>query len=1000
MNYIKMPDVGFDDESVIYTRLEFFNNLLLRDSQNYTVNLNKILDNDSFLINHKQKKYKIGYCVGGSHGLNAIYNEDYFVNINKIHKSYIDDKSVLNTQDPLFINWKNMDMDIIIKSFDLDLHLFIDEKQPIDAIDILEGNESRISDFIKFYLNNFISKVTHELNIIFNRFFYPNEQYINGYFFNLKEELRLIGYELVFNSDNTLFKCTQASSLSTPRDQFRQLGKDDSYSNIFGRIYYSIKKKDSSDIVHNVFLYDIAWERSFNIHPYQKFQANNVMKYHNSHQIKYYFNNNLESIKMFSLYDIIKNYISLIEQPKYRKKHKSIIRSFFIMNILKNKDLFVNEIKKEIIDDPVYKRDLIIILEKYKYLLNNANLKKKNVRNIDSFNSSYKYISESDNSNFDIPFNLDDADDIIRESRKFFFTIDKNGDNYIINYGENSQQNYDNFVEVIDFIIQGINDDSLLQNTIHDKLSIDTCALKFKEYLSDDYNIGNFPIHNKKYTMIGLLDKYKKNMFELDNIVNINTRYITKAFEENSLMNRLKNICEDILNGVIEKRYISSENGYFIAYCPISYSYNGSKRIQYLKKLNNGTYFHTGFIYGTTDYNMFIEKIDRYHDIAILLINYQDVYYLENNEIILPVGTNFYIIDDTYLKYNKNSTHIVFGIVKQQKDIDSLDSFQTYFNFEYFHIDDIEPANFNKIITDPNDYILSNISPYNNIFKLKYINLKNGIYGLSIPENTKLFSENNKYFSYLSAYSYRKPIEYKLMEKSFFINLSSLLNLNIPEIQAEKDLISSKIIDFTQYLSFIQYGICNYGVNIYNKNLIPINKFEKLHSKYTIFTEYFLSEPDDVFDKIIKKVNDITELNIAGILVPTHFIVNIDEIANENVDTEEYNVESIFQYKIFPDSLIVTKDVMRKNELSLFNKSNINTDKILNEINNYISRSNMDLTFKTLGVSNYLKDVPDEQRFKKIYDFYIKHNSRDEYRNKYEKYKIKYNKLKNKIKKN
>jgi hypothetical protein len=123
------------------------------------------------------------------------------------------------------------------------------------------------------------------------------------------------------------------------------------------------------------------------------FQSNNVMKYHDSYQIKYYHNNDKESIVMFSLYDIIKNYVSLIEQPNYRKRDKAILRLYFIMSILKNKELLTEEIKKEILDNPVYKDNIIIVLEKIKTLLNPTNLITNMVFNEETFKNSYDFLS-------------------------------------------------------------------------------------------------------------------------------------------------------------------------------------------------------------------------------------------------------------------------------------------------------------------------------------------------------------------------------------------------------------------------------------------------------------------------------------------------------------------------------------------------------------------------------------------------------------------------------
>lgn len=988
-----MAELGFDKESEIYSKLEFFNNLLLKDSRTFGADFNKILSDDKFKINKPGYQYNIGFCVGGSHGLNNIYNQDELLKINSIHKSFISKKSKINKDNnDMFQNWKKKDIDLIVKSFDCDLHLFIDDHtldgKGVDLIDIYENMETvalKITDVV----NKFMTEVVIHLNNVYKKYF-MNTRANDAYFFNLDQEVRKFGYRIDTNDD---FIQSQ-KAISIKRKQYDSLGEINSTSNIFGRIFYNLIQLDvtgkDTKTVHSVMLYDIAWERSFKIYPYEKFQANNVMKYHNSHQIKYYFNNLTESIKMFSFYDIIKNYISLVEQPKYRKRHKAILRIYYILNILKNKKLLTNEIKKELKDDPAYKKDIIIILEKLKFIMNKDSLAEDKVRTLNTFKEAYNHIYNSVPGNYSLHFNLpacvpdnpahpnnqDCFQTIINEFKKYYFRIDENGDDYTIDYGEKdgTSLQFERIGETIDNIISGIKDESLLELYVHNDYSIEKCEKKFKEFLDDKYKINNIPESNKKNISPGLIKKYKDNIFELDNIVNIFSR---SEYEIDPKFNKvtLTDICNDILNRINENLYKSPNNDYFIVYCPISYSINSSKNFGYLKNLSivDEIYYHPGFIYGTTDYNSFIERLDRYHDIAILLVNSKDRFYLETNEIILPVGTNFFVLEHNYLKYKKNLTHVVFGIVQQQ-EILGLDDFFTYYS-ENFNI----KTDINKDIINPlekiDDYILSNLSPFNNIFRTKEITIDDGIYGLYIPENTKLFSTNGTAFSTRSTFIlYNNDCEEYIAKKdSFFINIESLLKHEKTKTILTY-FITTHIIDYISCPNTIKF--LDNGPSINKEKVKYIFDTHNVYSNLLNFVNN-----DEKISIVLKAIKDLN-LKISGLYMPSYF--------------EIYKLDESMDLTIAP-AFLYTNDKFFDKIFEVTNKTYI-TENIILEISKYNSLSPLDMLYKSLGISNLLKMTNTEKLYKDIYLYCNKHNTTiREFFAKYQKYKLKYYKLKNKL---
>ena len=1057
---------NFDNESELYYKLEFINSILLKDSPFTGVNFSKILDeNPEFTINHNGVIHKIGYVIGGSHGINAIYNNSNFLKVNNVHSSFINPNSHINSNEDFFNKWKRLDMDLLIKSFDCDLHLFIDthtdDGKGIDILTDIIKNNSKFVPFITDTLNIFFDRVTEHINKVFTNLFLREKKAVSrseyGYYFDFNKELKKHGYRLGKNSDDKYISYSAPRAIK--RKHLDSLGQRN--SNIFGRIFYSLVKIDAmgNDVIDAfgrvdttlVVLYDVAWERAFKVLPIENCQANNVMKYHHSYQVKYYDNNNRVSIVMFSLYDIIKNYVSLIEQPNYRKRQKAILRLYFIMSILKNKELLTEEIKKEILDNPTYKSDIIIVLEKIKSILNQANLITNPVFNEATFINSYRYIynSDADPTHFSLPFILDDDNkQNIRDTfNNLFFQIDNIDGNYIINYGENVAQRkgYNFFIEVINEIIAGFNDNSLLQPTPIETITMESCVAKFREYIDDNIIISGIPETQRQIRGLDLIEKYKSEKNELDNFANVyrrieNPAVFTYGTDESEYIKKINKI----LSHIKESKYICSPgdiNKYFIVYCPLSYSYNSDKYQSYLKKTNNlnpHIYFHPGFIYGTIDYNKFIKNIHRNVVVGVLLVRYSDIFYVKDDEILLPLGTNFLVLDNNYLKYNKNETNVVYGIVRQTKIINTLNEFKSHYDMSILSYFDIEPSmgiipsNFNSIIpaSGINDYILSNISPYNNIFRIDQTVINPSIIGITIPKDTKLFSNRSTDVWRSSIYStlntIQKPsdipgnnIEFRLKENSFYINIMSLFNLDdkydsinfIKDLRydlSEKDIIS--IFDIKL--------IGKIGVDIEKK----IDSFKDhiliLHN--TIAAGNILRAYKRCIIDLETKFG-LASNTIKGVYIPSHLSINynggdlghiefisdqiISIIPSTSDSTEFDNTGNIFfsGRAVFTSPDIIKKQDLISNELKIINNFELNSINDLNLHHNLKSVFRLDI--QTLGLSSLLKDFNDEKRFRELFDF-IQHNSipiapisggeNNKYYKKYLKYKNKYLYLKNK----
>ena len=216
---------NFDNESELYYKLEFINSILLKDSPFTGVNFSKILDEnpEEFTIrDHNGVLHKIGYVIGGSHGINAIYNNSNFLKVNKVHSSFINPNSHINSNEDFFNKWKKLDMDLLIKSFDCDLHLFIDtntgEGKGIDiVIDILK-NDSKFVPAITKILNVFFDRVTEHINKVFTNLFLRERKAVSGseygYYFDFNKELKKHGYRLDKNGDTYI-------SYSAPRSVSR-----------------------------------------------------------------------------------------------------------------------------------------------------------------------------------------------------------------------------------------------------------------------------------------------------------------------------------------------------------------------------------------------------------------------------------------------------------------------------------------------------------------------------------------------------------------------------------------------------------------------------------------------------------------------------------------------------------------------------------------------------------------------------------------------------------
>ncbi len=1024
---------GFDEESDIYSKLDFINTILLKDSPQTGINFNKILDEDPiFKITHEGVTHKVSYVIGGSHGINAIYNNSNLLKVNDVHTSYINKNSKINSNNRFFTEWKKLDMDTLVKSFDCDLHLFINthtaDGKGVDLLTDICKSEGVYYNTVSEILTRFFEIVKENINRTFEFLFYNNEaESKKGYFFDIDAELKKFGYKIQRESNGSIITCGRIQSLG--RAHLDGLPHR-AGSNIFGRIWYTLAKlnPDGSVVIKpngypdttRVILYDVAWERAFKVLPIENFQGNNVMKYHDSYQVKYYFNNDDVSIVMFSLYDIIKNYISLIEQPDYRKRHKAILRLYFIMSILKNRELINEDIKREILDNPSYKNDIIIILEKFKTLLDPNNLVENSVFNVKSFTRSYQYIynSDPDPAKFTlVPFILEperDIRDIIEKFNILFFQIDKVGDEYVINYGENKSENkgYSNYIPIVDEIIAGFRDNSLLQPSPIETLTIESCIAKFREYIDDKIQIVNMP---KPQTIVpGLIERYNVDRNEIDNKTNIYSRLtideISHLNTAGSNHHKYITTINNILSRINEYKYVSSaedNNKYFIVYCPISYSYDSKYTHGNLKKsnkLNPTIYFHRGFIYGTTDYNKFIKNIHRDHDIAVLLVRYDDIYYVNNNqEIILPLGTNFLILDENYLKYSMNETHTVYGIVRQNIPLTTLDEFIEYYQlgvFNYFLTEKfIAPDNFNANIKAVDNYILSNISPYNNIFRLDYTVKNPEIFGIEVQNNTKLFSENNIVFR---SFDFTIPlpniIEYEPnKENLFFITINALFLMKDDSINAHLDYIRANmkvgIEEFKSLNSIVERGFIRYVSSDDTKLILrQINQ--------------------NIYDRIIMVIQYLQEkykIQIDGLHVPNHIWL-VNNVTTVYLDDRIYSFSSdnfrptnnIF-FKA--DKTSNTPDINKKDELiksEITKLISINNPKLTNK-GGMKYKNPLSLDVDTQSLSSVLKDFNQERNFRELFN-YIETNknpvlaggSNLKFYKKYLKYKNKYMILKNK----